>query len=1308
MNSLFRTALVLSFGTALRAADTPPAWWTDTAHRLHGIAGRVPADAGAAINVGQLKYAAKQAKAYLDAKAPGGAGAAINTFVAGLAVHADDSAAANIGQLRYVGDLFYDRIQELRPLMYGDLLAFAPSEYPAWLVPATTPDPDQGAVANVGQLEKVFSFSPFENTLTPDRYFPNTWPNSPWPSALPVPTIPGLPAAALTGLVKHTEREYKLAFQGMAAGNLDDGVTAALAAEVDQELKNELARPPAQRTVISAINLLRDPANLNRAVHAYPTGAQYLRLEDDGPTNTVFFDVYFDDAANRCFNRRNSVRLRQRFESVSRGLDFLHNGLFRPVRLEYQAKLNHQNLADAPFAQLDSGLYTVSEYRNPDPIQRISSALPANQTGALVNAFEWGRYPVTMVNPSNTVAVLSGGSSLPLNQNNNQVERCDMSWTAPSGVLLRVQTPGMGRAAATDANWNAPELNGAEVRIQKGTAEAAAWDAVTRQLTITVVPGLTTPARVHTVLGAMAAPASFRIDSDNRTADILIPAVNNVPVAATDIPNGPVTMGVFEDGTGRRASAVYRIRPTPGFQPLAGTLIVRSAVDGEAANGTTVTLASGAANSIAVNGQQITVTLVPTPPVPGAPAGATLQTLRDLIDGLPGFDAEIVAGSQNPVVQATPVTTFGKPTPVAWALAEDLNGPGSTLPVKIGPDLIVLTERRRQHLRIPGLQMASQPFTDNVYPDNCFIITIDTAYAYPADSFQAFLRQETAQMPACAGSFTEVEVEFERDVAQFLEEKIFSETNQNRKTFLENLRTAFRADQKAIVHLLRKRFESRISDEMMFASAKTLALTNGDPADDVAGLGTLAEHGTVREVDSGTVGAEIGAAVPVAGAPYPSCARVDSPGRGSALEFDGAACVAYLAPSVPGPAVDRMFLSYGEPTGPRSLVITEVMGRNESQLDMTTNGTSVVVPDWVEIQNRSTATVSLDGWSLEPTSGQIFTFPAGETLAPGQYALIIASTSPTLPFNASIPAEAKVFPWNVANPFLNDHQRVALRFDPGTGPQIRSYYNAPPANELPRTIADLSFGMIDVPAGTGLPGGAPLFADGYLARATPGRDNGVPFQHRSGMSISQRSCTVAMWVKTDLTTVPPEGRPLLSRGNGNDILEAAERSVYVLSNGRLRVAGTDGAVESSAACVTSGTWKHVAVTYDATAQSISFYSDGVLVSTTGYTTAAPDAVASKVHVGFAPGLAGFVGSLDGVGVWARPLSATEVALLKNNGVPKPNNAAATQAQKLLRLGLQIYTDADIALAGQPRSKYEQSHKLVYPAIPYAPIVPPVP
>lgn len=177
----------------------PPAWWTEEDTRIIHPTAIPSVEANhAPVLVGQLKNVAKQAKIYLDATLPGGAGWQINALIEsfepenGISFTAaelqENHAPVNLGQLKAVAKPFYDRLLDAGYDTKGNLIDRGypiswSANYP-WL--STTSTAENRLAANIGQLKLVFSFdltggmnlADADGDGLPDtweaRYFPNT------------------------------------------------------------------------------------------------------------------------------------------------------------------------------------------------------------------------------------------------------------------------------------------------------------------------------------------------------------------------------------------------------------------------------------------------------------------------------------------------------------------------------------------------------------------------------------------------------------------------------------------------------------------------------------------------------------------------------------------------------------------------------------------------------------------------------------------------------------------------------------------------------------------------------------------------------------------------------------------------------------------------------------------------------------------------------------------------------------------------------------------------------------------------------
>lgn len=140
----------------------PPAWWGQ-----RGVLDPAQeSDDFAAVNAGQLKNLAKQAMEELDARLPGGAGAAVHDLVASfsaVSAERDDFAAVNVGHAKAVAKPFYDRL----------IAAGFATGYP-WANESS--ERNDFAALNTGQLKNLFSFDPSRDV--DQDGLPDMWENA--------------------------------------------------------------------------------------------------------------------------------------------------------------------------------------------------------------------------------------------------------------------------------------------------------------------------------------------------------------------------------------------------------------------------------------------------------------------------------------------------------------------------------------------------------------------------------------------------------------------------------------------------------------------------------------------------------------------------------------------------------------------------------------------------------------------------------------------------------------------------------------------------------------------------------------------------------------------------------------------------------------------------------------------------------------------------------------------------------------------------------------------------------------------------
>ncbi len=184
---LLTLGFLLSGISALYAP--PPSWWS--APETTVLDSEREAENYAPANLGQLKHVAKQAKEYLDASLPGGAGIGVTSLVESFEPRSgqgysqqqiddliqENYAPANLGQLKAIAKPFYDRLLELSYDTKANLIARG---YPGnWAYPypwnPSTPVTENYAPANLGQLKMTFSFDLGDDRDSPANGLPDWW-----------------------------------------------------------------------------------------------------------------------------------------------------------------------------------------------------------------------------------------------------------------------------------------------------------------------------------------------------------------------------------------------------------------------------------------------------------------------------------------------------------------------------------------------------------------------------------------------------------------------------------------------------------------------------------------------------------------------------------------------------------------------------------------------------------------------------------------------------------------------------------------------------------------------------------------------------------------------------------------------------------------------------------------------------------------------------------------------------------------------------------------------------------------------------
>lgn len=126
-------------------------------------------------------------------------------------------------------------------------------------------------------------------------------------------------------------------------------------------------------------------------------------------------------------------------------------------------------------------------------------------------------------------------------------------------------------------------------------------------------------------------------------------------------------------------------------------------------------------------------------------------------------------------------------------LARFLRGLGYAGRMRLRPELVIVTTRMRSHLDI------RTDYGSGPNPEQAWIVTLDRSDVFPGAPYMEFLARswyEDGVRPAAAGTFIEVEIEFERNVSTRLDEVI--EKGGEDARACEAIRDAFLSDQERI------------------------------------------------------------------------------------------------------------------------------------------------------------------------------------------------------------------------------------------------------------------------------------------------------------------------------------------------------------------------------------------------------------------------------------------------------------------------------------------------------------------------------
>ena len=202
--------------------------------------------------------------------------------------------------------------------------------------------------------------------------------------------------------------------------------------------------------------------------------------------------------------------------------------------------------------------------------------------------------------------------------------------------------------------------------------------------------------------------------------------------------------------------------------------------------------------------------------------------------------------------------------------------------------------------------------------------------------------------------------------------------------------------------------------------------------------------------------------------------------------------------------------------------------------------------------------------------------------------------------------------------------------------------------------------------------------------------NNADFARGAGVSF-----TMVGWVKADAPIGHWEGICYHSSA-GN-----SQGHLGIDPSGNLSGGTGDGATWAavgSSHAVTAGTWMHVAMVVDRSANTLVLYADGVNVASSAW-TAVPGTTTDDLTVGRGYGTGeSFDGTIDEFAIWKRALSPTEIATIYDQqsktglGISTataaftPDIAGTYTVQLTVADGVSVTADAVIAAAGGGRQR----------------------
>jgi hypothetical protein len=246
------------------------------------------------------------------------------------------------------------------------------------------------------------------------------------------------------------------------------------------------------------------------------------------------------------------------------------------------------------------------------------------------------------------------------------------------------------------------------------------------------------------------------------------------------------------------------------------------------------------------------------------------------------------------------------------------------------PKVIVVSERRRQHLFLDGLQLTWVQEQQSWFT-GCYIVSVDSAHVFPVEPMLEFMRGNTNVMPAELGSFVEVEIEFERDIADSLDDRIAAG-----QTNLATLRDAFLQDQDMLISLITDHINYKAVTDLTAMYTVKGELEGNErfvPISDTAGV-----------TRSNVAGIILGG-----------------------LAFTNEATGGYLVADTETEVPVRTIFNRNSVL-PSGFAITEfsTINSRDAIVDPTPRDGNYA-HDWIEIQNTSNETKSLQNWYLSDT-----------------------------------------------------------------------------------------------------------------------------------------------------------------------------------------------------------------------------------------------------------------------------------------------------------------------------------------------------